>query len=76
MHQEMHFPGRVSATNLLSPDFAALAKSYGAYGVAIEEGTDFAKAFADAQNSGGPALIHIKVDPDALTPTLSLASFQ
>jgi len=76
MHQEMHFPGRVSATNLLSPDFAALAKSYGAYGVTIEQGADFAKAFADAQNSGGPALIHIKVDPDALTPTLSLASFQ
>ena len=76
MHQEQNFPGRISATNLFSPDFAALAQSYGAFGATVERGEDFANAFNDALNSTGPALIHIKVDPDAITPTLSLASMQ
>lgn len=76
MHQEQNFPGRVSGTDLFSPDFAALAKSYGAYGATVEEGDQFPQAFANALKSNGPALIHIKVDPDALTPTLSLASMQ
>jgi len=76
MHQEQNFPGRVSGTELYNPDFAALAKSYGVYGATVEEGGQFPQAFANALNSNGPALIHIKVDPDALTPTLSLASMQ
>lgn len=76
MHQEQHFPGRVSGTNLVNPDFAALARSYGAYGVTVEQGDEFPQAFTGALECGMPALIHIKVDPDALTPTLSLASFE
>lgn len=76
MHQEQNFPGRVSATDLFSPDFAALAASYGAFGATVESGSEFAEVFAraQAQRSGGPSLIHIKVDPDALTPTLSLST--
>ncbi len=76
MHQEQNFPGRVSATNLKSPDFAALAESYGAFGATVEEGSQFPDAFARAIESKLPALIHIKTDPDALTPTLSLSKFQ
>ncbi len=76
MHQEQNFPGRVSGTDLFSPDFAALAKSYGAFGATVESGEAFPAAFNAATKSGGPALLHIKVDPDALTPTLSLASMQ
>ena len=33
MHQERLFPGRVLATSLVNPDFAALARSFGAAGV-------------------------------------------
>ncbi|HEY3613580.1 MAG TPA: thiamine pyrophosphate-binding protein, partial [Gaiellales bacterium] len=32
MHQERHYPGRVMATDLVNPDFAAFARSFGAYG--------------------------------------------
>lgn len=74
MHQEQNYPGRVSATDLVSPDFAALAKSYGAYAATVENGSDFAQAFKEALESSTASLIHIKTDPDALTPTLSLAS--
>ena len=74
MHQEQNFPGRVSGTDLFNPDFAALAVAYGVFGATVTEGDQFADTFTNALNSGGPALIHIKVDPDAITPTLSLAS--
>ncbi len=74
MHQEMHFPGRVSATELVNPDFAALARAYGVYAATVTEGDQFPAAFEAARKSGGPALIHIVVDAEAVTPTLSLSS--
>ena len=75
MHQEQNYPGRVSATDLVSPDFAALARSYGAYAATVEHGSEFPAAFKAACESATASLIHIKTNPDALTPTLSLASF-
>ena len=37
MHQEREYPGRVSGTDLNNPDFAALARAYGAHGEMVEE---------------------------------------
>ena len=37
MHQERHYPGRVMGTDLVNPDFAAFARSFGAYGERVEE---------------------------------------
>ena len=74
MHQELHFPGRVSATDLINPDFAAIARSYGAYGATVTSANEFPKIFEEASASGGPALIRIMVEADSLTPTLSLAA--
>ena len=36
MHQEREYPGRVSATMLKNPDFAAYAKAFGGYGERVE----------------------------------------
>jgi acetolactate synthase-1/2/3 large subunit len=74
MHQEQHYPGRVSATDLTNPDFAALARSFGMMAVTVNSIGEFEPALAQAIAANKPALIHIHVDPDALTPTLSLAS--
>ena len=76
MHQEQHFPGRVSGTGLFSPDFAALAAAYGVYGATVDQPDQFPAVFKAACESNAAALIHIKVDPDAITPTLSLASMK
>jgi acetolactate synthase I/II/III large subunit len=67
MHQERTYPGRVSGTDLVNPDFAALARAYGAYGETIVATDQFATAFERAVNSGGAALLHVRVDPQALT---------
>ena len=73
MHQERRFPGHVMATDLVNPDFAGLARSYGAFGERVEAGGDLAGALQRARADGGPALIELMTDPDALTPTASLA---
>ncbi|HZL59993.1 MAG TPA: thiamine pyrophosphate-binding protein [Stellaceae bacterium] len=67
MHQEMHYPGRVFGTELHNPDFAALAKAYGAYGERVERTGDFAAAFARAGAFAGPAVLELKVDPETIT---------
>jgi acetolactate synthase-1/2/3 large subunit len=76
MHQENHYPGRVSATDLVNPDVAALARAYGAFGEVVEDGADFAAAFARAQASGKPALIELRLDPEVITPTATLSGLR
>lgn len=76
MHQEREYPGRVSATDLTNPDFAALAKAYGGHGETVEKTEDFAPAFLRARASGKPAIIEIKLDQEAITPTRTLTQIR
>ena len=68
MHQERRFPGRVSGTELLTPDFVGLAKSFGAYGERVETTDAFAGAFGRALASDRPALLELCVDLNQITP--------
>ena len=54
MHQERHYPARVSGTDLVNPDFAALARAYGAHGETVVRTDEFAPAFERAAGSGRP----------------------
>ena len=76
MHQERHYPGRPSGTDLASPDFAALARAYGGHGETVTEQADFAAAFARAQDAGTLAVIELKLDPDMLTTGQSLSQLR
>src|SRR3546814_16346307 len=76
MHQENHFPGRVSATDLANPDFVALARAYGAYGELVEDTADFAAAFERARDCGKPALLELRLDPEATTPVATLSGLR
>ena len=73
MHQERSYPARVSGTDLANPDFAALARAYGGYGEVVEQGEDFAAAFARAQTAGTVAVIELRLDGEALSTTLTLS---
>ena len=72
MHQERNYPARVSGTDLVNPDFAALARAYGAHGETVVRTDEFAPAFERALAAGRPALLHVKADPQALTMGASL----
>lgn len=67
MHQERHYPGRVSGTDLANPDFAALARAYGGHGEVVATGADLPAAFARAQAAGRLAVIELRLDPAMLT---------
>jgi acetolactate synthase-1/2/3 large subunit len=76
MHQEREYPGRVEATDLKNPDFAALARAYGGHGETVRETDEFAPAFERARASGKPSIIEIKLDPEAITPTRTLSDIR
>jgi acetolactate synthase-1/2/3 large subunit len=72
MHQERTYPARVHGTALDNPDFAALARAYGAQGETVTTTEQFAPAFERALAAGKPALLHLKLDPQAVTMNASL----
>ena len=76
MHQEREFPGHVHGTALVNPDFAAYAKAFGAHGEIVEETSAFAAAFDRALHAGKPALIEIRIDPEAISPNTTLAAIR
>lgn len=76
MHQEREFPGRVSATKLRNPDFAAYARAFGGHGETVTTTEEFLPAFERARASGLPAILHCKIDPEAITPTRTLTAIR
>jgi acetolactate synthase-1/2/3 large subunit len=76
MHQEREYPGRISATELRNPDFAAYAAAFGGFGASVERSEDFPAAFKAAQASGKPAIIRLRIDPEAITPVTTLAKIR
>jgi acetolactate synthase-1/2/3 large subunit len=76
MHQEREYPGRISATDLRNPDFAAYARAFGGHGASVERTEDFPAAFKEAQASGKPAIVRLKIDPEAITPATTLAKIR
>jgi acetolactate synthase-1/2/3 large subunit len=76
MHQEREYPKRISATALKNPDFADYARAFGGFGATVETTADFAPAFAAARKSGKPAILHLKLDPEAITPATTLGAIR
>lgn len=72
MHQERRYPGRALATDIVNPDFVALAQSYGAYAEKVATTDAFPGAFHRAAAAGRPAVLELRVDPAQLSPTFRL----
>jgi acetolactate synthase I/II/III large subunit len=76
MHQERRYPGRVSGTQLENPDFTALARAFGGYGERVVRTADVPAALDRALGAGVPAVLHVPVDPEALTPRKTLSEIR
>jgi acetolactate synthase-1/2/3 large subunit len=76
MHQEREFPGRPYGTELANPNFADYARAFGAYGEVVERTSDFPDAFERALAAGRPALLELRVDPEASTPRATLTEIR
>ncbi|XAH23690.1 thiamine pyrophosphate-binding protein [Xylophilus sp. GW821-FHT01B05] len=73
MHQENHYPDRISGTRLQGPDYVALARAFGAHAERVAATADFAPALERARAAGGLALLELVTDPRQITPTKRLA---
>ncbi|MFA9419513.1 MAG: thiamine pyrophosphate-binding protein [Gammaproteobacteria bacterium] len=76
MHQERDYPERVIGTDILNPDFCALAAAYGAHAELVTRTEEFAPAFERSRTANRPALIEVRIDPDLLTPTLTIEALR
>lgn len=72
LHQQKKFPKRPSGTDIRNPNFAKFAECYGGFGAVVETDAEFVEAFAEARASGKPAVIEMRMDPNALGPTVEL----
>ncbi|HZJ64309.1 MAG TPA: thiamine pyrophosphate-dependent enzyme, partial [Kofleriaceae bacterium] len=76
MHQEREYPGRTIATELVNPDFAALARAYGAHGELVTKTAEFLPAFERAVASGRPAILELRTDPQRINTRTTLAAIR
>tara|TARA_B110000438_G_scaffold301784_1_gene357608 strand:- start:148 stop:1824 length:1677 start_codon:yes stop_codon:yes gene_type:complete len=76
MHQERDYPNRTLATELVNPDFAKWAQSFGAYGAVVERTEEFAPAFEAAMNAGRISVIEIRVDLETITTRTTMSKLR
>lgn len=76
MHQEREYPGRISGTELVNPDFAGYARICNGHGESVTETEQFMAAFERALASGRPAIIDVKLDIEAITPSRTLSDIR
>lgn len=76
MHQEREFPERVYATDLVNPDFVALARSYGLVAERVERTADFGAALQRALAAKGSALIEVVTEQDAISHRTTISAMR
>jgi acetolactate synthase-1/2/3 large subunit/sulfoacetaldehyde acetyltransferase len=65
-YQKEFFGGRLLGADIASPNYAEVAKLCGALGYTVDRPGGTVAALSDALAKKKPAVIHVKVDPDAL----------
>ena len=76
MHQERAYPGRVSGTGLTNPDFAKFIEAFGGHGEVVRDTAEFAPAFRRAVDSGRPAVIELRMNPEQITTRAMIADLR
>jgi acetolactate synthase-1/2/3 large subunit len=76
MHQERHYPARLSGSTLANPDFCALAKAYGYGAQRITHTHEFEAALQVALASASGYLIEVVLDPEVITTKATLSAIR
>ena len=76
MHQEREYPARVIGTDMVNPDFVALAEAHGAHAERVVKTDEFDEALERCLAAARPALIEIRLDPEILTPSATVQSLR
>jgi acetolactate synthase-1/2/3 large subunit len=75
-HQEKHFPGRVVATALTNPDFAAWARAFGVHALTIRPGDDVAAKVAKALAHPGACIVEVQSSLEAISAFTTITSLR
>jgi acetolactate synthase I/II/III large subunit len=76
MHQEREYPARVSGSDLVNPDFCALARAYGYAAERLHETADFEPALLRALAAPTGTLIEVMLDAEVITTRGTLSSIR
>ena len=76
VHQEKNYPGRVSCTDIVNPDFIGLAQSFGFLGISVKTTDEFSAAFSQALSSENGAVLDLHVSSESLVPRQSLSEIR
>jgi acetolactate synthase-1/2/3 large subunit len=68
MHQERHYPGRGYGTELVNPDFVALARSFGIEACSVSRSEELVETVQSMVEAGRPGFIHVPLPAEMLTP--------
>lgn len=72
MHQEMHYPNKISGTDLGNIDFIGLAHSLNANGIKATTRTEFETALKEAMVSKKPTVIEIEMDREQISTSKTI----
>jgi acetolactate synthase-1/2/3 large subunit len=76
MHQEREHPERVSGTDLVNPDFAAMARAMGALAETVSRTEDFKAALERALAANRPTVIELRTDPELISTRTTIADIR
>ncbi|MEP1205915.1 MAG: thiamine pyrophosphate-binding protein [Rhizobiaceae bacterium] len=76
MHQEREYPGRVSGTDIVNPDFAMFARAYGLHGETVRHTEEFEAAFERACASKSGGLIELVIDSEGISPRTTISQLR
>jgi acetolactate synthase I/II/III large subunit len=66
----------VSGTALTNPDFAKFIEAFGGHGELVSETSEFSPAFHRAVESGRPAVIELRMNPEQITTRATIAELR
>ncbi len=72
LHQEKAFPGRVIATDLGNPDFAEMARAFGAHGLSVSRQDEVADAVDEALAREGAVVVDVRTSLSHISAYVTL----
>ena len=76
MHQERHYPTRVSGTEIVNPDYMAIAAAYGFHGERVTRTEEFAAAYERACGAPSGAIVEIVTSTEAISPRTTISALR
>ena len=76
MHQERHYPARVSGTEIVNPDYMAIAAAYGFHGERVTRADEFAAAYDRACAAPAGAIVEIVTATEAISPRTTISDLR